>query len=74
MIAEDAFIVEDPYDAFLRVPNGFTHESTTSFRREREHRKQILDWLTNGQEKILRTPTEGEFDVRLMNVSVTPMD
>jgi hypothetical protein len=74
MIAEDAFIAEDPYDAFLRVPNGFTHESTTSFRREREHRKQILDWLTNGQEKILRTPTEGEFDVRLMNVSVTPMD
>jgi hypothetical protein len=74
MIAEDAFIVEDPYDAFLRVPNGFTHESTISFRREREHRKQILDWLTNGQKKILRTPTEGEFIVRLMNVSVTPMD
>jgi hypothetical protein len=57
------------------VSNGFTHESTASFRREREYRKQILDWLTNGQEKILRTPTEGEFKViSLMNVSVTPMD
>ena len=75
MIAEDAPVIEDPYEAFLKVSNGFTHESTTSFRREREYRKQILDWLTNGQEKILRTPTEGEYDViSLMNVSVIPMD
>lgn len=75
MIAEDASVTEDPYETFLKVPNGFTYESTTSFRREREYRKQILNWLTNGQEKILRTPTEGEFDViSLMNVSVTPMD
>lgn len=74
MIAKEAPIIEDPYETFLKVSNGFTHESTISFREERAYRKQILDWLTNGQEKILRTPTEGEFDVSLMNVSVTPMD
>jgi hypothetical protein len=75
MIAEDAAIIEDPYESSITASNGFSYESTMSFRKEREYRQQIINWLTNGKRKILRTPTEGEFEIiSLMNVSVTPMD
>ena len=33
-----------------------------------------MDWLTDGKPKIFRSPTEGNFIVRLMNVSLTPLD
>ena len=41
---------------------------------ERIFKTDVLDWLTNGEIKLLRTPTEGNFLVRLINVSLTPND
>lgn len=41
---------------------------------ERKYKRQIEEWLNNGQPKLLRTAAEGSFIVRLMNVSLTPMD
>ena len=32
----------------------------------------VLDWLNNGETKLFRSPTEGNFIVRLMNVSLSP--
>lgn len=41
---------------------------------ERVFKMKVLEWLTNGEPKIFRSPTEGNFIVSLMNVSLTPND
>lgn len=48
-----------------------THEN---IKNEREFKLEVLEWLTNGQPKIFRSPTEGNYLVRLMNTSLTPND
>lgn len=45
-----------------------------NFRKEREFKMEVLNWLTNGQPKLFRSPGEGNFIVRLMNTSLTPND
>ena len=35
---------------------------------------ELLKWLNNGEEKLFRSPTEGNYIVRLMNVSLSPTD
>jgi hypothetical protein len=40
--------------------------------RERMFKHEVLKWLTNGEPKLLRTSTEGNFLVRLSAVSLTP--
>lgn len=42
--------------------------------RERKFKMEVLEWLNNGKPKIFRSPTEGNFIVRLMNISLTPND
>ena len=41
---------------------------------EREFKLEVLDWLTNGQPKVLRSPAEGNYIVRLLNTSLAPID
>lgn len=41
---------------------------------ERNFKLEVLEWLTNGQPKLFRSPTEGNYIVRLMNVSLSPTD
>ena len=41
---------------------------------ERLFKTEVLEWLTNGKVKLFRSPTEGNFIVRLMNVSLSPSD
>lgn len=41
---------------------------------ERIFKNEVLDWLNNGQVKLFKSPGEGNFLVRLMNVSLSPMD
>lgn len=41
---------------------------------ERKYKRAVEDWLRNGEPKYLRTAAEGNFVVRLMNVSLTPND
>lgn len=48
--------------------------TASNFRREREFKMAVLDWLTDGQPKLFRSPGEGNFIVRLMNSSLTPND
>lgn len=45
-----------------------------NFIREREFKMDVLQWLSNGKPKLFRSPGEGNFIVRLMNVSMTPND
>lgn len=42
--------------------------------KEREFKTQVHEWLTNGQPKLFRSAAEGNFIVRLMNISLTPTD
>ena len=41
---------------------------------EREFKMLVLEWLTNGEPKLFRSPAEGNYIVRLMNVSLAPND
>lgn len=41
---------------------------------ERLFKLLVLDWLNNGKPKFFRSPTEGNYIVRLMNVSLSPED
>lgn len=39
---------------------------------ERKFKLEVLDWLNNGEVKLFRSPTEGNYLVRLMNISLSP--
>jgi hypothetical protein len=41
---------------------------------ERMFKMKVLEWLTNGEPKVYRSPAEGNFIVRLMNSSLSPND
>ncbi len=41
---------------------------------ERTFKLEVLDWLNNGKVKLFRSPTEGNYLVRLMNISLSPED
>ena len=41
---------------------------------ERQFKLDVLEWLTNGKPKLFRSPTEGNYIVRLLNTSLTPTD
>ena len=43
-------------------------------RAERLFKLQVLDWLNNGKPKLFRSPGEGNYLVRVMNSSMTPID
>jgi hypothetical protein len=61
---------EDPYGV---VENAIFLTSENFFK-EREFKNKVLEWLTNGEPKLFRSPGEGNFIVRLMNTSLTPND
>jgi len=41
---------------------------------ERKFKLEVLDWLNNGQLKLFKSPAEGNYVVRLMNNSLSPID
>ena len=41
---------------------------------ERKFKMKLLNWLNNGKIKLFRSPAEGNYLVRIMNVSLTPED
>ena len=59
---------------------GLSHISDTNkmsvtaenFETERTFKLKVLDWLNNGQPKLFRSPGEGNYVIRLMNVSLSP--
>lgn len=51
-----------------------TNLTDENFFLEREFKLKVLEWLNNGEPKCLKTPAEGNYLVRLMNVNLTPND
>lgn len=41
---------------------------------ERKFKLAVLDWLNDGKPKLFRSPTEGNYIIRLMNISLAPED
>ena len=41
---------------------------------ERKFKLAVLEWLTDGKPKLFRSPSEGNYVVRLMNTSLSPND
>lgn len=51
-----------------------TNQTGENFKAERLFKMQVLEWLNNGKPKLFRSPAEGNFIVRLMNVSLSPSE
>lgn len=51
-----------------------TNLTSENLAQERLFKTKVLEWLTDGKPKLFRSPTEGNFIVRLLNVSLTPND
>jgi hypothetical protein len=51
-----------------------THLTANNFYAERLFKTEVLNWLNNGKIKLFKSPAEGSFIVRLMNVSMSPND
>lgn len=51
-----------------------TNVSADNIYNERQFKLEVLEWLNNGEPKIFRSPSEGNYIVRLMNVSLSPND
>lgn len=45
-----------------------------NFTAERKFKLAVLEWLNDGKPKLFRSPAEGNYVVRLMNVSLSPND
>lgn len=53
---------------------SLTNLSDENIYAERQFKMEVLDFLTDGKPKLFRSPTEGNYLVRLMNTSLTPED
>ena len=70
MDEENLFLSEEEIGKYEYVTN-LTSENLV---KERTFKMKVLEWLTNGKPKLFRSPTEGNFIVRLMNTSLSPSD
>lgn len=65
--------IKTRYD-WLNTSDAGTKLTSDNFYRERQFKMAALDWLTNGQPKLFRSPGEGNHIVRLMNSSLSPLE
>lgn len=45
-----------------------------NFKRERDFKLEVLDWLNNGKPKLFKSPAEGNYIIRTINATLTPND
>lgn len=67
---EFLFMNEDDFGNFDFSTNLISENIKT----ERDFKLRVLEWLNNGEPKVFRSATEGNYIVRLMNVSLQPVD
>lgn len=56
------------------LPEGKIPAAADEVTKERIFKLEVLKWLNNGQPKVFRSAPEGNYVVRLMNVSLSPND
>lgn len=65
----------DNENLFTQRENEFSINLTgDNIAAERDFKLLVLEWLNNGKPKLFRSPTEGNYIVRLMNISLSPED
>ena len=79
MDEQNLFIDDDeiwPYlDEGMGAKEKWTHNLLyDNITAEREFKLKVLNWLNNGEIKLLKSPTEGNYIIRLLNVSLAPTD
>lgn len=78
MDEQNLFLNDDDYWLDIEQNESAKDKWTTSslnvsnFTAEREFKLKVLDWLNNGQVKLFKSPAEGNYIVRLLNISLTP--
>ena len=58
----------------VKLENKVTDYHADNMKKERLFKTEVLNWLNNGKPKLFRSSEEGNFIVRLMKVSLSPMD
>ena len=51
-----------------------TNLTSLNYQKEKEFKLEVLEWLNNGKPKLFKSPAEGNYIVRLINVSLSPND
>ena len=69
-ISESEFITQQKKPEAVYSTN-LTDENIS---RELNYKKEVLNWLNNGKPKVFKSPKEGTYIVRLMNISLSPED
>ena len=67
---EDKYTIDGQPENALWNSHDF---SDTTIALERNFKLEVLDWLNNGKPKLFKSPYEGNYIVRLMNVSLSPV-
>ena len=70
MDEDELFTPKDEYGLINKTTN-LTGDNIAA---EREFKLKVLEWLNNGEPKLFRSPSEGSYIVRLLNVSLAPQD
>ncbi len=61
-------------ESFTKVRTFSTNLDGDNIAAERNFKLAVLEWLNNGKPKLFRSPTEGNYIVRLLNTSLSPND
>ena len=64
----------DNYKDFKNFEFSKTNLTTENICSEREFKINVLNWLNNGKPKLFKSPVEGNYIIRLMNTSLSPVD
>ncbi len=54
------------------VQDKTTNYTVDNMIQERIFKMKVLEWINNGEPKIFRSPTEGNFIIRLLKISLSP--
>lgn len=64
----------DEEQLFMESEFVSTNLIDSNIYQEKEFKLKVLEWLSNGQSKLFKSPTEGNYIIHLMNVNLTPTD
>lgn len=74
MMDNDEFFLSKEKDLYIKNWQNTTDITDENVMLERLFKLEVLDWLNNGKVKLFKSPQEGNYIVRLMNVSLSPID
>lgn len=60
--------------SIINYENFKTNLTSSTIEKERQWKLNVLEWLNNGEVKLFKSATEGNYLVRLTNISLTPED